>query len=211
MRGDEARAARVHSEEMAVEAEADSGRPLHQDGSTEVPGASAERTPSAPARSSAWDSAEVRYSYLVAIAAAVFAVDQASKALVKLTVPMGEVIPIIPPVLDLHYITNRGVAFGLFSRFGDVFVPVALVIMTVIIGYYRSLKGRRLWLRTALALQLGGALGNLLDRLRYGSVVDFLDFHIDAIDFHWPVFNLADSAIVIGVGILLVCLTTQQE
>jgi signal peptidase II len=196
---------------MAVEAEADSGRPLRQDGSTDVPGASTESTPSAPARRSAWDSAEVRYSYLISVAAAVFALDQASKAVVMLTMPIGEVIPIVPPVLDLHYITNRGVAFGLFSHFGDVFVPVALLIMGVIIGYYRSIKGRRLWLRTALALQLGGALGNLLDRLRYGSVVDFLDFHIDAIDFHWPVFNLADSAIVIGVGILLVCLTTQQD
>jgi signal peptidase II len=83
--------------------------------------------------------------------------------------------------------------------------------MTVIVIYYRGLEGRRIWLRTALALQLGGALGNLLDRLRYGAVVDFLDFHIDAINFHWPVFNLADTAIVVGVGILLACLTTQQE
>src|SRR5919202_378767 len=107
----------------------------------------------------------------------------------------GDVIPVIPPVLDLHYITNRGVAFGLFSRFGDVFVPVALVIMAIIFGYYRSLSTRRLWLRIALGLQLGGALGNLLDRLRFGSVVDFMEFHVDAINFHYPVFNVADSAI----------------
>ena len=124
---------------------------------------------------------------------------------------LGDDIPILPPVLDLHYITNRGVAFGLFSRFGDVFVPVAIVIMAVIVGYYRTIQGQRLWLRLALSLQLGGALGNLLDRLRYGAVVDFVEFHIDAINFHWPVFNLADTAIVIGVGILLFCLTTQQE
>jgi signal peptidase II len=211
---DEASAAPVHSGEMAVEAEADSGRPLRKDGSTGVSGASAESTASVqstPVRGSAWDSAEVRYSFLVSVAAAVFALDQASKAVVMATMPLGEVIPLIPPVLDLHHITNRGVAFGLFSRFGDIFVPVAILIMAVILGYYRSLRGRRLWLRIALALQLGGALGNLLDRLRYGAVVDFLDFHVDAIDFHWPVFNVADSAIVIGVGILLVCLTTQQE
>jgi signal peptidase II len=123
----------------------------------------------------------------------------------------GDVIPIVPPVFDLHYITNRGVAFGLFSRFGDVFVPVAIVIMAIIVGYYRTLRRRRLWLRTALALQIGGALGNLLDRLRYGSVVDFLDVHVEAIGFHWPVFNVADSAIVIGVGILLGCLALQQD
>jgi signal peptidase II len=162
-------------------------------------------------QSATWKSAEVRFGYLIAVAAAVFTLDQLSKAIVKSTMELGEVIPLIPPFLDLHYITNRGVAFGLFSAFGDVFVPVAIAIMSVIVIYYRGLVGRRLLLRTALALQLGGALGNLLDRLRYGAVVDFLDFHIDAINFHWPVFNLADTAIVIGVGILLVCLTTQQE
>jgi signal peptidase II len=163
------------------------------------------------AESATWKSAEVRFGYLIAVAAAVFTLDQLSKAIVKSTMELGEVIPLIPPVLDLHFITNRGVAFGLFSAFGDVFVPVAIAIMSVIVIYYRGLVGRRLLLRTALALQLGGALGNLLDRLRYGAVVDFLDFHIDVINFHWPVFNLADTAIVIGVGILLVCLTTQQE
>jgi signal peptidase II len=211
MSRDEASAARVHSGEMAVEAEADSGRPLRHDGSTDVPGASTESTPStpsAPARGSAWGSAEVRYSYLVSVAAAVFAIDQASKAVVMLTMPMGEVIPIIPPVLDLHYITNRGVAFGLFSRFGDIFIPVAVIIMLVILAFYRTLRGPRLWLRTALALQLGGALGNLLDRLRFGAVVDFLDFHIPAINFYFPVFNLADSAIVCG-GILAVLLAAR--
>ena len=124
---------------------------------------------------------------------------------------LGDVIPIIPPVLDLHYITNRGVAFGLFSRLGDIFIPVAIVIMSVIFWYYRSVTNRRLWLRTALGLQLGGALGNLVDRVRFGSVVDFVEFHIDAINFHYPVFNLADSAIVIGVGILLACLFLQGE
>jgi signal peptidase II len=124
---------------------------------------------------------------------------------------LGDVIPLVPPVLDFHYITNRGVAFGLFSRFGDVFIPVAVVIMMVILGFYRTLRGPRLLLRTALALQLGGALGNLLDRLRFGAVVDFLDFHIPAINFYFPVFNLADSAIVLGVGLLLVCLTFQGE
>ncbi|MDQ3702762.1 MAG: signal peptidase II [Chloroflexota bacterium] len=165
----------------------------------------------ASGRASAWDSAEVRYGFLAAVAAVTLAADQATKSIVQATMQLGEVIPVIPPVLDLHYITNSGVAFGLFPRFGDVFIPIALVIMTIIVAYYRSLRHRRLWLRTALALQLGGALGNLIDRLRYGAVVDFVEFHIDAINFHWPVFNVADSAIVVGVGILLVCMTTQAE
>lgn len=203
-----ASAARVHSEEMAAEAELESGRPPDADGS---PPASPGGAPPATTRRSAWSTAEVRYSYLVAVTATVFALDQASKAVVMSNMQLGDVIPLVPPVLDFHYITNRGVAFGLFSHFGDVFIPVALVIMLVILAFYRTLRGPRLLLRTALALQLGGALGNLLDRLRFGAVIDFLDFHIPAINFYFPVFNLADSAIVLGVGILLVCLTFQGE
>jgi signal peptidase II len=197
---------------MAAKADAESGRPVGPDSAVDgdadgQAGAAAEPIEHA----SVWESAEVRYGFLIACAALVFAVDQASKALVMASMQLGDDLPLFPPVLDLHYITNRGVAFGLFSRFGDVFVPVAIVIMAVIVGYYRTIRGRRLWLRLALSLQLGGALGNLLDRLRYGAVVDFIEFHIDAINFHWPVFNLADTAIVIGVSILLVCLTAQQE
>lgn len=158
-----------------------------------------------------WDRATTRYLFLGLVAALTFVADQVTKAIIMRTMQLGDVIPIIPPVLDLHYITNRGVAFGLFSRLGDIFVPVAVLIMSVIFLYYRSLQRRRLWLRTALGLQLGGALGNLADRLRYGSVVDFVEFHIDAINFHWPVFNVADSAIVVGVCILLACLALQQD
>jgi len=175
-----------------------------------LPATPAHRTP-AERSPDAWSRPLVRYSFLGLVAALTFVADQVSKQAVKANMQPGDVILLIPPVLDLHYITNRGVAFGLFSRFGDVFVPVALVIMTVIFSYYRSLRTRRLWLRIALGLQLGGALGNLLDRVRFGSVVDFLDFHVDAINFHWPVFNVADSAICVGVAILLVCLTFQHD
>ena len=158
-----------------------------------------------------WETPRFRYGYLALVAGTVFLIDQITKALIMATMRLGDVIPIIPPFLDLHYITNRGVAFGLFARLGDIFVPVALVIMSVIFWYYRSLRQRRLWLRTALGLQLGGALGNLLDRLRFGAVVDFVDFHIEAINFHFAIFNVADSAIVIGVGILLVSLLFQGD
>lgn len=158
-----------------------------------------------------WEQPFPRYGYLALVAGTVFAIDQGTKVLVTRTMRLGDVIPVIPPFLDLHYITNRGVAFGLFSSLGDIFVPVALVIMAVIFLYYRSLRDRRLLLRTALGLQLGGALGNLLDRLRLGAVIDFVEFHIDAIGFRFAVFNVADSAIVIGVGILLYCLTFQGD
>jgi signal peptidase II len=171
-----------------------------------------EEVSSAPAHTDEpWARHGRRYGYLLLVAGITFTADQVTKAIIQATMRLGEVIPVIPPVLDLHYITNRGVAFGLFSRLGDIFIPIAIVIMAVIFWYYRSLRHRQLWLRTALALQLGGALGNLVDRFRHGAVIDFIDFHIEAINFHWPVFNLADSAIVIGVGILIACLLFQQD
>jgi len=163
------------------------------------------------APSETWDRPRRRYGYLGLVAALTFIADQVTKAMVMATMRLGEVIPLLPPYLDLHYITNRGVAFGLFARLGDIFVPIAIAIMAVIFWYYRSLRRRRIWLRTALGLQLGGALGNLLDRLRFGSVVDFVDFHIDAINFHFAIFNVADSAIVAGVGILLASLLLQGD
>ncbi len=166
--------------------------------------------PGAP-RALSWQHPAIRYGFLAAVALLTFALDQLSKLAIKRLMQPGEVIPLLPPVLDLHYITNRGVAFGLFSRFGDAFVPLAIIIMSIILLYYRSLAAPRVWLRLALGLQLGGALGNLVDRLRFGSVVDFLDFHVDAINFHWPVFNVADSAIVVGVAILIAALTFQPD
>jgi signal peptidase II len=167
--------------------------------------------PSVPGHTERWTQPQVRYGYLLLVAAVTFIADVTTKAMVMSTMSLGDVIPVIPPVLDLHYITNRGVAFGLFSRMGDIFVPIAIVIMSLIFWYYRSLRDRRLWLRTALGLQLGGALGNLSDRLRFGAVVDFIDFHIPAIGFQFAIFNVADSAIVVGVAILLACLTFQGE
>ena len=158
-----------------------------------------------------WDGPRLRYGFLTAVALVTFVADQVTKAMIMATMRVGDVIPVLPPYLDLHYITNRGVAFGLFARLGDVFVPIAIAIMSAIFWYYRSIRQRRIWLRTALGLQLGGALGNLLDRLRFGSVVDFVDFHIDAINFHFAIFNVADSAIVVGVGILLVSLLFQAD
>jgi signal peptidase II len=181
-----------------------------------APAAAPARAPEPPQaagapRALSWQRPAVRYGFLAIVTLLTFAIDQVSKLAVKRLMQPGEAIPLLPPVLDLHYITNRGVAFGLFSRFGDAFVPLAIIIMTIILLYYRSLAAPRIWLRLALGLQLGGALGNLVDRLRFGSVVDFLDFHIDAINFHWPVFNMADSAIVVGVAILIAALTFQPD
>lgn len=155
-------------------------------------------------------SARARYGYLAVVALAILLLDQVTKAAIREWLHFGGSIPLVPPALYLTHTTNRGVAFGLFSRFGDAFILVAALIMTAIFLYYRSLRGRRLLLRAALGMQLGGALGNLIDRLRFGEVTDFLDLRYAGNNV-WPVFNTADSAIVVGVGMLLFCLVLRDD
>ena len=105
----------------------------------------------------------------------------------------------IPPdgFFRLTYVTNTGAAFGLFP---DQAIPLTLTAAVGVIAlllHYRWGISDSLWLKSSLGLQLGGALGNLIDRLRFGHVIDFLDFRV------WPVFNLADSAIVVGAIVLI--------
>jgi len=128
---------------------------------------------------------------------ATFLVDQSSKAAVQMLMYLGESIPVAPPVFYLTYIMNPGAAFGLLAHQTSLFVTVTVLLVAgVLLGYRKLPPGRNL-LRHGLGLVLGGALGNLADRLRYGRVVDFLDFRV------WPVFNLADTAIVIGACFLV--------
>lgn len=112
-------------------------------------------------------------------------------------------------VFSLTYTTNTGAAFGLFPDQGFLFVVIALVVITAIIVYYRHLPPGYGLARMALGLQLGGALGNLIDRLRQGYVVDFIDLNFWPMH-NWPVFNLADSAIVVGVGLLAVTMLLED-
>ncbi|HBC92581.1 MAG TPA: signal peptidase II [Pelotomaculum sp.] len=127
---------------------------------------------------------------------ATFLLDQASKAVVQLWMYQGESIPVAPQFFHLTYILNPGAAFGLMAYQTPLLVAVTVIMLAgVIVGYGRIRAGGPL-LRYGLSLIVGGALGNLADRLRYGQVVDFLDFRV------WPVFNLADTAIVIGACLL---------
>lgn len=105
--------------------------------------------------------------------------------------------------LNIVLVQNRGVSFGLFSAAPD-WLPWALAVFALLISAALAIwlwQTDSLLLASALGLVIGGALGNVVDRIRYGTVVDFLDFHLAA--FHWPAFNVADSAITIGVGLLL--------
>mgnify|MGYP005864192991 CR=1 FL=1 len=140
-----------------------------------------------------------REALMVGVAAAVVALDQLSKAgVMRYLAPYTPWNPIAPlrPIVTLTYVTNTGVAFGLFPQLGNLYVVVALVVIAGLIVFYRQYALSQPLLRLCLGLQVGGALGNLIDRLRFGHVIDFIDFKV------WPVFNVADSCIVIGVVIL---------
>lgn len=149
-----------------------------------------------------WESAQNRFGLLGVIAAAVCLVDQATKDAIYTSIgPVGttpgQQVTVVPDLVRLSYVSNRGAAFGLLDQFGDLFTPLVVGIMILVLLYYRSLRGPRLLMRCALSLQLGGAMGNLLDRLRYGHVIDFVDVPLI------PVFNVADSAIFLGSVILV--------
>jgi len=124
-------------------------------------------------------------------------VDQFSKYIIRQKMSLAESIPIIKSVFHITYVENRGIAFGLFPQGGSLFIVISLIIILGIIFFERKKVIKSLKERFCLGLILGGALGNLIDRLRFGFVIDFLDFRI------WPVFNLADSGVCIG-GILMV-------
>lgn len=146
-----------------------------------------------------------RWMY-VAIGLLVFVGDQLTKALVVDSIPEHAVIPVIPRLLNLTHVSNAGAAFGLFSDSPSpwktgllIFLSAALLLAVASFVW----KVRRLqWeAGVGLALILGGAFSNLLDRIRAGHVVDFLDLYFRS--YHWYTFNLADSAIVIGACLLI--------
>ncbi len=157
-----------------------------------------------------WDSAARRYGFLVAAAVILCLLDQLTKYVVTVTIgpagaDPGREIVVVPGLVFLRYVQNTGMAFGLFRDLGDLFIPIALAIMTAVVFYYRALRGRAFLLRSALALQMGGALGNLLDRVRLGYVVDFIAVP------GFSVFNLADSAITVGVTALILLLLFRPD
>lgn len=131
------------------------------------------------------------------LALAVYILDRFTKILVQYYLVEGESIPIIANVFHLTFHRNPGAAFSLFPHKKLFFILVTVVVLVLIIYFYFKLPANKKIARTALALQFGGAVGNLVDRVFGGGyVVDFLDFRV------WPIFNIADSAIFIGVVLL---------
>lgn len=135
---------------------------------------------------------------LFCIVAVVVVLDQLSKYLVASTMDVGQSISLIKDFLSITYVRNPGAAFGMLPYRTVFLIIVTLFVMGLIIYFYRVLPAGYTLLRLGMALQLGGALGNLIDRVRNVSVVDFID-----LKFFPPVFNLADMSIVIGVILFL--------
>ena len=149
---------------------------------------------------------------LPAAAALVVLVDQFSKHFVMTRLGEGQswdIAPWLAPIFRITHVTNTGGAFGLFRGWGDFFIVVAALVIVAIIVYYRQLPSGQWLMRVALGLQLGGAMGNLVDRLRQGFVVDFIDLNFWPLR-EWPVSNLADISLVGGV-ILLALLMILEE
>lgn len=148
------------------------------------------------------------------LALAVLVADQLAKRAVAAAIPRGDGVTIIPGCFNLVHTDNRGVAFGILADAHSAWVGWVLILFSL------AVMGLLVWLLTTsripgapaqvgAALILGGAAGNVLDRVLRHSVVDFLDFYVRS--YHWPAFNLADSAIVIGGGVIVVSLLTERR
>ncbi|MFQ5618054.1 MAG: signal peptidase II [Rhodospirillales bacterium] len=137
------------------------------------------------------------------VAALLIVLDQATKWWIMAVVMQPPRIIPVTPFFNLVMGWNRGISFGLFD--GDsalnvwILPLVALAIVAALVVWLRRVQGA--WLASAIGLVIGGAIGNVVDRLRFGAVADFLDFHVAG--YHWPAFNAADSGITVGVAMLV--------
>ncbi|MEW6182441.1 MAG: signal peptidase II [Bacillota bacterium] len=120
--------------------------------------------------------------------------DQLSKLLVFRSL-LGKTVG-LPGLLTLHYVRNSGAAFGFFGNWTPFLIVLSLVLVTLVFAGYNRIKAAPVYWQWGIGLLLGGAVGNLIDRLRFGYVIDFIDIGF------WPVFNLADTAIVCGVAVI---------
>ena len=152
-------------------------------------------------------------SYLVLLVV-VLGADIATKHLVQQNMLLHQSIPLIPGCLNITYIENPGAAFGLLANANHpwrtlFFIAVSLLALVFVVILFFKSSPEEQWNRIGLTLVLAGALGNLIDRLRFGVVVDFIDVYWRTA--HWPAFNIADSAISIGVGILIIDLLLKRK
>lgn len=151
-------------------------------------------------------------AYLVLVAALV-ALDQATKNLVARTVDLHESVAVVPGFFNITRVHNKGAIFGTFSQAGSPLVfalltAASLAALGLVVWYFFKTPASDRLMRLALALIAAGALGNQFDRLVRGHVIDFLDFYVGTA--HWPFFNVADSCISIGAGLMIVTLIRRK-
>ena len=128
--------------------------------------------------------------------------DQISKSIIKYSMHLYESIPVIPGYFHFTYVVNKGMAFGIDLPIGiGIFSFLSIIISCFLVSILWRERENILLVRIALALILGGAIGNLIDRILFSEVVDFLDFMIG--DYHWYIFNIADSAVTVGIILML--------
>lgn len=145
---------------------------------------------------------------LIMVAGIVLVLDQLTKLLILKYLYLHQEIPVIEGLFNIVSVRNPGGAFGFLAGHSTlvrmiVFLVVSLFAVVAVLYFYMSTPKELKWLSSAFAMILGGAAGNLVDRFRFGEVVDFLDVYIKYFDYHWPAFNVADSAITIGMAIFI--------
>ncbi|MCF7818422.1 MAG: signal peptidase II [Kiritimatiellales bacterium] len=132
----------------------------------------------------------------------VLLLDQLTKQAIRSAFIYGESRPVIDGLFNLVYVRNPGAAWGILGGQGIVLILISVVVLVLLVIYRRSFLQEQFAHRILLGLMIGGIVGNLVDRIRFGWVTDFLDFHVGA--HHWPSFNIADSAICIAVGLYII-------
>ena len=141
--------------------------------------------------------------FIIIIIVSIIALDQWSKWAIKTSFKLYQSKPVIQDLLHFTYVTNDGMAFGLSFPGGKHFLLIMTILLTgFILGFLWKEKNGHPLIKYGLALILSGAIGNLIDRLLYGKVVDFLDLMIG--DFHWYIFNIADSSVTIGMILFII-------
>ena len=126
--------------------------------------------------------------------------DQLAKFLIRKNLQLNESLPVIKNIFHLTYLKNTGSAFSLFQGYNPVFIFFSVIVMIAIFCFIKKVKENEKIMQFAVGLLLGGTSGNLIDRVIYGRVTDFIDFRI------WPVFNVADSAVTVSVIIFIILL-----
>ena len=141
----------------------------------------------------------------VAVCVFIIILDQLVKLYVQSSMGLGMSIPVIPNVFHITYILNAAADFGILENQRGFFIFIGILVLAAAGWFYSCLRRENAWIRYGAAMLLGGAAGNLIDRIFQGSVVDFFDFRI------WPVFNVADIAIVVGVACIIYSIVFQTK